>query len=289
METVSRSALDELLESVAGDDPEARVAVLDLDLHHLGCTKAYATQLGQDRTRVVAAALGTLVADAPPLHRSFDEVLLGELDFRTVDIQPLAATSPMTLHAAMIRGEDATPWCIIVVATPVPQLPPDIAPPVRPVGAVSGSDDHHVGPLASFDRFGGVPDAPDWGHATELDDVRGQVAIVGIGETAYTKASGRTAREIGAEAAERAIADAGLEPARHRRPHVVGRVRRLRRRRVPRALRHDARDVDVAVGRRHGVGRDRARTSRPQAIARGQGAPRAQRVPGRVGDAARRR
>jgi acetyl-CoA acetyltransferase len=57
-----------------------------------------------------------------------------------------------------------------------------------------------------------VPEAPDWGHASELRDVRGEVAIAGIGETAYTKASGRTAREIGAEAAERAIADAGLEP-----------------------------------------------------------------------------
>ena len=55
--------------------------------------------------------------------------------------------------------------------------------------------------------------APDWGHASELGDVRGAVAIAGIGETAYTKASGRTAREIGAEAAERAIADAGLEPS----------------------------------------------------------------------------
>jgi acetyl-CoA acetyltransferase len=52
-----------------------------------------------------------------------------------------------------------------------------------------------------------------WGHASELDDVCGEVAIVGIGETAYTTASGRTAREIGAEAVERAIADAGLEPA----------------------------------------------------------------------------
>ena len=49
MDTVSRSALDELLESVAADDPEALVAVLDLDLRHLGCTKAYAAQLGQDR------------------------------------------------------------------------------------------------------------------------------------------------------------------------------------------------------------------------------------------------
>jgi acetyl-CoA acetyltransferase len=52
----------------------------------------------------------------------------------------------------------------------------------------------------------------DWGHASDLVDIRGEVAIVGIGETAYTKASGRTAREIGAEAAERAIADAGLTP-----------------------------------------------------------------------------
>src|SRR5947209_9552338 len=54
---------------------------------------------------------------------------------------------------------------------------------------------------------------PDWGHATELEDVSGRAAIAGIGESAYTKASGRTAREIGAEAAERAIADAGLKPA----------------------------------------------------------------------------
>jgi acetyl-CoA acetyltransferase len=54
---------------------------------------------------------------------------------------------------------------------------------------------------------------PDWGHATDLDDISGRVAIVGVGETAYTKASGRTAREIGAEVAERAIVDAGLDPS----------------------------------------------------------------------------
>ena len=59
--------------------------------------------------------------------------------------------------------------------------------------------------------MGDVPEA--WGHATGFDDIGGAVAIVGIGETAYTKASGRTAREIGAEAAERAIADSGLEPS----------------------------------------------------------------------------
>jgi acetyl-CoA acetyltransferase len=58
-----------------------------------------------------------------------------------------------------------------------------------------------------------VPDTADWGHATELHGGLAPVAIAGIGETEYTKASGRTAREIGAEAAERAIADAGLSAA----------------------------------------------------------------------------
>lgn len=55
-------------------------------------------------------------------------------------------------------------------------------------------------------------ESADWGRSVPLDDVSGQVAICGIGETAYTKASGRSAREIGAHAAERAIADAGLRP-----------------------------------------------------------------------------
>ena len=55
-------------------------------------------------------------------------------------------------------------------------------------------------------------DPGDWGHAADLEPMGTRVAIVGVGETAYTRASGRTAREIGAEAAEQAIADAGLEP-----------------------------------------------------------------------------
>ncbi len=48
----------------------------------------------------------------------------------------------------------------------------------------------------------------DWGRAEPLEDIRGAVAIAGIGETAYTKASGRTAREIGAEAADNLSAEA---------------------------------------------------------------------------------
>ena len=56
-------------------------------------------------------------------------------------------------------------------------------------------------------------DAPQWGHAVPLDDVAGAVAIVGVGEGDYSRASGRTAVAIALQAAERAIDDAGLAPS----------------------------------------------------------------------------
>ncbi len=54
---------------------------------------------------------------------------------------------------------------------------------------------------------------PDWGFATELDDISGAIAIVGVGDADYTPASGRTTQEIAAQATERALADAGLQAA----------------------------------------------------------------------------
>ncbi|HZR83697.1 MAG TPA: transporter [Candidatus Binatia bacterium] len=51
----------------------------------------------------------------------------------------------------------------------------------------------------------------DWGHASPLEDVSGEVAIVGVGEADHTKASGRTPKQIAAQAIERALADAGLQ------------------------------------------------------------------------------
>ena len=112
-----------------------------------------------------------------------------------------------------------------------------------------------------------VAGTPDWGHALRFDDVRGEVAIVGIGETAYTKASGRTAREIGAEAVERAIADAGLEPADIDGLTWSGAFADFDAAAFHEHFGTDARPVDLAVGRRHGVGRDRA-------VPRGAGDPR---------------
>src|SRR5262249_11905318 len=58
-----------------------------------------------------------------------------------------------------------------------------------------------------------IANADDWGFASELEDVSGAVAIVGIGDADYTRASGRTTREIAAQATERALADAGLHPS----------------------------------------------------------------------------
>lgn len=53
----------------------------------------------------------------------------------------------------------------------------------------------------------------DWGHSVELDDIRGEVAIVGIGETEYSGPSDRYAKAMALEAVAKAIEDAGLQPA----------------------------------------------------------------------------
>lgn len=52
----------------------------------------------------------------------------------------------------------------------------------------------------------------DWGQSIPLDDIRGDVALVGIGETAYSGPSGRDAKSMALEAIANAMADAGLKP-----------------------------------------------------------------------------
>ena len=53
----------------------------------------------------------------------------------------------------------------------------------------------------------------DWGAGVEYESIQGEIAIVGIGETAHTGPSGRDPVQMAAEAIECALADAGLRPA----------------------------------------------------------------------------
>lgn len=60
------------------------------------------------------------------------------------------------------------------------------------------------------DRTNGPPD--EWGYASDLADMSGEVAICGVGDSDVSKASGRTTKAIVGQAVERALDDAGLAP-----------------------------------------------------------------------------
>src|SRR4051812_26625214 len=48
--------------------------------------------------------------------------------------------------------------------------------------------------------------------AMPLESIRGEVAIVGVGESAFTAASGRSPEDMAFDAIDAALADCGLEP-----------------------------------------------------------------------------
>jgi len=63
--------------------------------------------------------------------------------------------------------------------------------------------------LAQLRRKAG---AHDWGAAADLEDISGEVAIVGVGETAFTGASHRNNKAMALEAIEAALQDAEVSP-----------------------------------------------------------------------------
>ena len=69
----------------------------------------------------------------------------------------------------------------------------------------------------------------DWGHAAEIGDISGDLAITGVGESAFSGPSGRAAVDMALEAIGNAIADAGLTPADidglMYTPHVADQIR----------------------------------------------------------------
>jgi excisionase family DNA binding protein len=139
VDAVPALALDDILAAVTAADPQAAVAVLDLGLRHLACTKPYAALLGHDPTDVLCTPLGAFVSDEQRLQRAFERVLTSELDYRTVGVEPLAGPAPVLLHIAMTRRTDATPSSIVVVA----QIVSVPAPAIVPAAPVSGLPASH--------------------------------------------------------------------------------------------------------------------------------------------------
>ena len=111
--------------------------------------------------------------------------------------------------------------------------------------------------------------------------LRDKYAIVGVGETTYTRGSGMTTRALGTWAVRNAIEDAGLKAVRRRRHAVlpVGRfdLRDLHRRRS----RHPAQLLHGRVRRRlldRGADRHRHRRDRGRHVQDGRDLPRHERL-----------
>jgi len=108
--------LDELFSAALEHDPQAVVAVLDLDLRHLVCSKAYSELLGEDRRAVLCTPLPLYVRDRAALDELLDPLRCGELDYRGRIIELADHRGRAALHVAMLRTPDATPWGFVVVA-----------------------------------------------------------------------------------------------------------------------------------------------------------------------------
>jgi PAS domain-containing protein len=101
---------------------EPIVALLDLELRHVACSKAYAALVGEDATRLTGVSLRSIVRDGGALDEALAPVMLGEIDFRSVELEVLADQARVALHVAMVRRDDATPRGVVLVAHPVPAL-----------------------------------------------------------------------------------------------------------------------------------------------------------------------
>ena len=128
--TFDGRCFDALAERAESDDPDAEaeivdepiVAVLDLELRHVVCSKAYAALMGEDATRLTGVSLRSIVRDGGALDEALAPVLCGEIDFRSVELEILDDRARVALHVAMVRRDDATPRGVVLVAHPVPAL-----------------------------------------------------------------------------------------------------------------------------------------------------------------------
>jgi excisionase family DNA binding protein len=129
--TFDGNCFDALVEKAPPDGPdgvgeaaltEPIVAVLDLELRHVACSKAYGALVGEDATRLTGVSLRSIVGDGGALDEALAPLLLGEIDFLSVELEVLADGARVALHVAMVRRDDATPRGVVLVAHAVPPL-----------------------------------------------------------------------------------------------------------------------------------------------------------------------
>jgi PAS domain-containing protein len=121
IEEFSADVFPALLGAAELDDAEAAIALVDLDLHHIACTKAYAALFGREATHMAGVAVSTLARDANWLTEVLDFMAGDQLDFGTFDAEPPGMNGRVMLHAAMVRRRDATKRCVVVTAHAVPE------------------------------------------------------------------------------------------------------------------------------------------------------------------------
>ncbi len=125
--TFGENCFERLAEPGGSGGPDAIaeepiVAVLDLDLRHVACTKAYAALVGEDASRLTGVSLRSVVREGGALDEALGPVLAGEIDFRSVELELHADGACVALHVGMVRRDDVTPRGVVVVAHPVPSL-----------------------------------------------------------------------------------------------------------------------------------------------------------------------
>jgi PAS domain-containing protein len=119
------NCFDDLIEPAEGDAAvreEPMIAVLDLELRHVACSKSYAALVGEDATRLQGVSLRALVRDDGALDEALSPVLVGEIDYRSVELEVLAEHARVALHVGMVRRDDVTPRGVVLVAHAVPPL-----------------------------------------------------------------------------------------------------------------------------------------------------------------------
>ncbi|HET9729890.1 MAG TPA: GAF domain-containing protein [Acidimicrobiia bacterium] len=115
-------ALPVVLEDAELDDTAAPLALVDLDLRHISCTKAYAALFGLEASDMNGVPVAALARDANWLNEVLTFVSADQLEYGTFDAEPPESGGRVMLHAAMVRHPDATKRCIIVAAHNMPEL-----------------------------------------------------------------------------------------------------------------------------------------------------------------------